>query len=214
VWPFQWRVGISSLCGFFIFYLFTPVLLVAQGPVVAGQFGMTLAIANGIQNVTTAWLNSQAPHFGQLVAAGRYGDLNAAFARTLRRSTSVALLGALSAVTGLIVAMRFAPALASRLLPSFPFALLMISALVNHVIFGIAVYLRAHRKEPLLVLSVIGAAAMSIIVPWTAHVGNTTTVAASYLGLNVVGFAAGLVIWGACRRRWHQARPALASDRV
>jgi hypothetical protein len=203
VWPFQWRIGVSAVSGFFIFYLFTPVLLVTHGPVVAGQFGMTLAVANGIQGVTTGWLNSQAPYFGALIAVANYSALDSSFARTFRRSTLLALFGFGSAVAVLAIATRQAPAFAARLLPVVPFAVLMTSALVNHVSFALATYLRAHRKEPLVFLSLAGAVLMSIAVPWSAYTGSAIRVAGSYLALNLLGLCVACAVFVSCRRRWH-----------
>ena len=203
VWPFQWRIGLSAVSGFFLSYIFTPVLLVTHGPVVAGQFGMTLAIAYGIQNVTTAWLNSQAPHFGALIAAGKFKDLDSAFARTFWRSTLLAAAGVATVELVLAIASGHFPSLATRLLPLAPFSLLMLSALINHVVFGLAIYLRAHRREPFVWVSFAGAVLMSLAVPWAAQTGTATKVASSYLALNLLGFVVAYAVFVSCRRRWH-----------
>lgn len=39
--PFQWRIALSWVSGYFIFNFFTPVLFKFQGPILAGQMGMT-----------------------------------------------------------------------------------------------------------------------------------------------------------------------------
>ncbi len=43
VWPFQWKIAVSWFCGYFIFWLFNPVLFAYRGPVEAGQMGMSLS---------------------------------------------------------------------------------------------------------------------------------------------------------------------------
>jgi hypothetical protein len=204
VWPFQWRVGVSIICGFLIYYLFAPVLLAVQGPVIAGRFGMSLALAAGVQNATSAWVNSQAPHYGELVAAGRYHLLDIEFAKTFRRSTLLALSGAASILVGAIGLSVIAPGLAARLLPPFPLGLLMAAALVNHAVFALSVYLRAHRRDPLLVPSLIGAIAMSVGIVWAARSGSPTVVAGMYFVFTLVGLAMAVAIFASCRRRWHR----------
>ena len=92
VWPFQWRIGVSALSGYLIFQFFTPLMFVIKGPTAAGQFGMTLALTNGLLTVTTAWLSSQAPLFGQLVATRSYDQLDRAFVRSLRSSILLVLV--------------------------------------------------------------------------------------------------------------------------
>ena len=113
VWPFQWRIGLSVLAGFLIYQLFAPTLLATQGAEVAGRFGMTVAVTNGLLSVTTGWLNSQAPHFGGLVAASDYATLDRDFWRTFRRSSVLAATGAVTLVCGLMLGQSFAPRLAS-----------------------------------------------------------------------------------------------------
>ncbi len=70
VWPMQWRLGMSSVAGYFGFSLFTPVLFHAHGAKVAGQMGMTWALLTAMQMGSLAWLRTRAPKFGSLVAQG------------------------------------------------------------------------------------------------------------------------------------------------
>src|SRR5436305_163479 len=56
VWPFQWRIAVSWFCGYFIFWLFNPVLFAFRGPVEAGQMGMSLSLANAIQAISVSWV--------------------------------------------------------------------------------------------------------------------------------------------------------------
>ena len=71
VWPFQWRIAVSWLCGYFIYQLFNPILFAYRGAVAAGQMGMSLSLANALQAVAISWLNTKAAPFGSLVARHR-----------------------------------------------------------------------------------------------------------------------------------------------
>src|ERR1035437_3767717 len=51
VWPFQWRIAVSWLSGYFIFQLFNPVLFRTRGPVEAGRMGMSLYLCTALLNV-------------------------------------------------------------------------------------------------------------------------------------------------------------------
>ena len=42
IFPYQWRIALSWVSGYFIFQLFNPVLFATEGAKVAGQMGMTL----------------------------------------------------------------------------------------------------------------------------------------------------------------------------
>lgn len=48
IFPYQWKIAISWISGYFIFQTFTPVLFATEGAIVAGQMGMTLQALNAI----------------------------------------------------------------------------------------------------------------------------------------------------------------------
>jgi hypothetical protein len=172
---------------------------------------MTLAITSGLMIATTAWLNSQAPLYGRLIARGEYDELNREFARAVRSSFAVVLLAALVLVSAVALLGRHAHPLSARLLPTVPFALLTASTVLNHLIFALAVYLRAHRKEPLLATSVFGAVVTALTLYGTARFASVTWVAASYLFLTLLGGLITLSIFLSRSRSWHAPNYAVAA---
>jgi hypothetical protein len=204
IWPFQWRIAISWLAGYFIFQLFNPVLFAYQGPVAAGQMGMSLSIATSIGAVAIAWMNTKASPFGNLVARGEIAALDALFFRTLWQSTLLLATGATAFFLILLAAGRSFPQFAVRVLPPWAFLFLLLTTIVNHIVFSEALYLRAHKREPFLVQAVTVAIFLSC----------TTLLLGKYLGANavavgyfIVGGIFGL-IWGTYifitkRREWH-----------
>src|SRR5579872_4221130 len=79
VWPFQWRIAVSWFCGYFIFWLFNPVLFAYRGPVEAGQMGMSLSLANAILNIAISWISTKSAPFGTLIARKEYQQLDRIF---------------------------------------------------------------------------------------------------------------------------------------
>ena len=71
IFPFQWKIALSWVSGYFIFQLFNPVLFATEGPVVAGQMGMTLIALNAIQAFSMSWLNTKVPLYSNLIAKKR-----------------------------------------------------------------------------------------------------------------------------------------------
>jgi hypothetical protein len=203
VWPFQWRIGVSAMSGYLIFQFFTPLMFALRGPAIAGQFGMTLTLTNGLLTVTTAWLNSLAPRFGTLIATRSYDRLNQEFVRSVRSSFLVVLVIGAAMSAGLLVLVRVQSPLAQRLLPPGAFAFFVAATVINHLVFAMAIYLRAHRREPLLVSSVAGALITPIVVSYAARYGSTTAIAASYLVLTTIGLGVTIAIFVSRSRAWH-----------
>lgn len=162
IWPFQMKIAVSSLCGFFIFQFFTPVIFAYRGVVEAGQIGMSINIANAVANIAMAWMNSKAPRFGGLIAKKDYVALDAVFFSTLWRS--LAILVFLSSVLCIInyglheTGMKFA----TRFLDPGTFVLLMLATIMNYISYAQAAYLRAHKEDPFLAVSIVCAVMIGI----------------------------------------------------
>src|ERR1700722_1285744 len=89
VWPFQWRIAISWISGYFVFQTFNPFLFAFKGPVAAGKMGMSLSFANSLMAIAMAWVSTKAAPFGTLIAQKQYLQLDALFFKALRHSTLV-----------------------------------------------------------------------------------------------------------------------------
>ena len=157
VWPFQWRIAVSWFCGYFIFWLFNPVLFAYRGPVEAGRMGMSLSLANAIMNIAVSWVSTKSAPFGMLIARKQYQQLDRTFFRALWQSSAVSLTGALTAWLGAIFLNLQHIRFAQRLLDPASIALLMIYMIANVLVFAEAYYLRAHKQEVFFINSLVGA---------------------------------------------------------
>jgi len=207
IWPFQWRIAISWLCGYFITQLFSPVLFAFQGPVVAGRMGMSLSIASGIGAVSLSWMMTKASPFGAMVARSQFAELDKLFFRTLLQSTILLTAGVIGFFFVLLIAGHNYPKFAMRVLPPWAFALLLLGTIVNHVVCSLALYLRAHKQEPFLMQAVISAIIIGCL---TFLLGKYYGANAVVVGLFVQGVLFGLpyaiYIFVTKKREWHNAR--------
>ncbi|MEY3881520.1 MAG: hypothetical protein RIQ94_2316 [Pseudomonadota bacterium] len=147
IWPFQWRVALSWLSGYLMLQLFVPILFSASGPIAAGKMGLSLSITLSILSVSIAWVNTKAPLFGNLVALKKYDQLDTVFFIALRQSTFVIILGALCVFLINSFLIYTNNPLTDRLLPILPFLLLLLSTIINNVVFAESIYLRAFKDE-------------------------------------------------------------------
>ena len=157
VWPFQWRIAISWICGYFIFQLFNPILFAYWGPIAAGQMGMSLNISNALLAISIAWVNTKAAPFGAMIARKEYIKLDHIFFRTLTQSLVVCVLGALVVWNSVLYLNLEQSRFAHRVLGPLPFGMLLLAIIVNHIVTSEAIYLRAHKQEKFLLNSVLGA---------------------------------------------------------
>lgn len=203
IWPFQWRIALSWMSGYLIFQLFNPILFATHGPVVAGQMGMSLQIIGAMNGAAMAWITTKAPTFGRLVATGQTKALDALFARGLAQSFGFLLLVVVSVWLFLLYLSTTASPYAARVLSPPLFFLLGLVCLANHVVFAQAAYLRAHKQEPFMVLSVLNGIVTAILVillvPPFAAAGAVYSYTATAV---LIGLGGGTIVYFRKRSEW------------
>jgi hypothetical protein len=198
VWPFQWKIGLSALNGFLVFQAINPIVLAEQGPTVAGQFGFSLAIMNMVLMVTTVWPISKAAHYGNLISTKQFDTLRHGFWQVTLPSSLLALCAALgiSIVLGCLTILKI-PHL-DRLADWLTTSTLLAAAVVHHIVHCCAVVLRAERREPLLLINIIGGI-LTVFALWlSARFGNPHAIAATNLCCTLAGL---LLVYFIFRRR-------------
>lgn len=204
VWPFQWRIAISYLSGYFIFQLFIPVLFAYWGSAAAGQMGMALSISNALLAISISWVTTKAAPFGTMVARKEYSKLDQTFFRVLGQSTAVSALNALLVWCSVVFMNERCLPFAHRMLAPMPFGILLLSMLVNHVVFSEALYLRAHKQEKFLVPSVVGACLIATSTLLLGRRFGAMGMVSGYFFLNLfIGLGFGTYIFFKYRRLWH-----------
>ena len=187
IWPFQIRLAISWIAGYCLFTLAGPVVFRIKGPVIAGQFGLTLMIVQAIVTFGVAIVKTKAPEFGRLIKLGSMAELVRKY-RIARRTMLIFVWASVISVGFAVIELnRWNVHGMARLLPPTEFLILLSSAVLNSLSHAQGVFLRAFRQEPYLRLSVtIGL----IAIPATflsATYGSMTTVTLSYLLITGVG---------------------------
>ena len=159
IFPYQWRIALSWISGYFIFQLFNPVLFAVEGAKVAGQMGMTLAALNGLQAMTMSWINTKVPQMSGYIELRNYAALDDLFYRTKKQMTFVGtmvivlfvlVIYLLQSYNIVFLGMR----IGDRFLPILPMLGMAWASWTMIPINCWAVYLRCHKKEPLLANSV------------------------------------------------------------
>ncbi len=209
VFPFQWRISLSWLSGYFIFQLANPVLFRYHGAIEAGRMGMTMRIVDSITALAFAWVSTKSAPFGTLIAKKDYCALDASFRGAALQSVAVAAAGSI-AFAALYGLMRGADiSLAERLVEPLAMYCLLANGIINCVIFALAVYLRAHKQEPFLLNSLVGAIMVPCILYFLGRPYGSVGVAVGLLlGGLFVGLPFAAWVFAAKRRAWHSSSDA------
>lgn len=161
IFPYQWRIALSWVSGYFIFQLFNPVLFATEGAVLAGQMGMTLQALNAIQSLSLSWQNTKVPLYSKLIALKDYVELDSVFNKTMKQMVGIcsSLLVACFLFIWLLRVSEFqlnGNVLEDRFLGFLPMLLMAIPIFTQQFVGSWATYLRCHKKEPFLINSTVG----------------------------------------------------------
>lgn len=203
IWPMQWRIAISWISGYFINQVFVPILFYYHNPVVAGQMGMSLSISSMIVFIGQAWITTKAPTIGKIVAIKDWRLLDKTFYRLCVESCTVVFITSLGFIFIVNTFHHYPPF--HRLLPPIQILFLCASAMITHIINCFAQYLRSHKQEPFMVLSVIGAMLIASSAWFFGKYYDSESMVISVLIINLIyGLPSALWLWNKKKKLWHQ----------
>lgn len=208
VWPMQWRLALGGVFHYFSYNLFTPVMFYYHGPEVAGRMGMTCALVTALQAATLAWVQTRVPRMGMLISQRRFNDLDQLYRRIAIISLVLVALGG-AALWAMVYALNhFQSPFSERLLPPGPVALLLLATIIYQLPHCQAFYLRAHKREVLLIPSILtGAAIGTLVWMWGCSPYGPMGATAAYLAVVVLfTLPCHTYLWIRYRRRWHEKR--------
>jgi len=166
VFPLQWRIALSWVSGYFIFQTFTPFLFAHQGALEAGRAGLALAACTAILGLGMSWVNATAPRMSAAIARGDRAELNKIFSIAVLRSLGFTALALALLIGAVAVFQHEGLHFALRIADASTLVWLGLATLTNCAIGAMAIYLRCHKEEPLLMSSVVMAIVTMAAVSW------------------------------------------------
>ncbi len=186
LWPVQWRFALAGIGSVVTYGLLVPVVYHFHGPEEAGRMGFTWVLVQAVITTSSAWLNTRVPQFGILAAARDRASLDKLALRTGTYTFVIGIAGSVSLLSALTIVQAVAPSVASRMLGLVPTALLLTGGIAANVIGVMSIYMRAHKQEPMLIVSLLGAAAMlSCFIVMGKYFGSLG-VASGYLSVMTI----------------------------
>jgi len=159
--PLIGRYAISWISGYFIFSIFTPIAFHYYGVVEAGQIGFSIAICTAIFGIANIWMTIITPKINMYVAHKDYETLNIIFKKHLISALITYILGIITLFI-LVIYLKDILPFANRLVSPFSLSIIAIGWLLQIVINSLAIYIRAHKEEPLMIPSFLTGVYISI----------------------------------------------------
>lgn len=202
--PYQWRVAVSWMSGYLIFQLFNPILFATQGAIIAGQMGMTMAIIQGVYTIANAWFKTKVPIFSIMVAQKKIIELNTFFYVTLKQSLVALLSGFVLLISMLFFLSYQSLSITNRFLPFLPMSFLIGSSFLQIILDAMATYLRCHKKEPFLILSIVTGILTSLTIYIVSKPYGVLGMTSGYFIILLLGTIWGYRIFNLKKYEWHE----------
>jgi len=192
IFPYQWKIALSWISGYFIFQMFNPVLFATEGPEVAGQMGMSLAALTGLSTLSISWITTKIPLFSNLIAVQNFNKLKTEFNRAFKQSLFVNLLLLLLFIVFVAILKYFKIKLGlilvgNRFIDFLPLTLMVVATLINQITSSWALYLRCFKKEPYLVNSIVGAILTTVSTFYFGHKYGLIGITGGYFFITIIG---------------------------
>jgi O-antigen/teichoic acid export membrane protein len=203
IYPFQWRIAVSWVSGYLVFQLLTPVLFATQGSVAAGRMGMSMQIFSALSSVAVIFVSARVPAYARLVAENSRTKLDGLFTSSVLQSFAALGLALLLVFAALVFLEVTHSQVMLRIL-SFPQLLLLAAAaLASHAVYAEAIYLRAHKQEPFMKLSVLNGALITAAALLTVPTFGLWAAVVSYSAVTIfVSLPIGTYIFVQSRRSY------------
>lgn len=188
-WPefsaLMWRYALSWCSGYFALNVYTPISFYVYGSEAAGRVGLSMAMWTAGFSIASCWMTAKVPQLNMLIERKEWHNLDNQFQKCFARSAVTMVVGGIAFLAA-YAALADKITVFQRILGLSGMTILFLCWLGQLCINNWAIYLRAHKKEPLVKFSIINSMAVFAMTLICAHV-----VSVDYL---FSGFLAGIII--------------------
>ena len=159
----QWRYALSWISGFFIFFLYVPMVNKYEGLILAGQLGLSLSLIKSINGISYSWIASKIPKFNILVAQKKDEELMNLFISSFWQGVFNFIFFSIIFILLMLILNNY-NFYSDRFLNIELTIYLILTQLAQLIIGFLAAYLRSHKTEPFYYLSILNAVLVSVAV--------------------------------------------------
>lgn len=170
---------------------------------------MTLAALNAIQAFSMSWRNTKVPLYSNLIAQKQYLELDVLFNKTIKQM-SLVCIGLIAVYYLFLIFLKVTDigfngnSLFDRFLGFGPTLLLSIPIVLNQFVNSWATYLRCHKKEPFLFISVISGILCMFSTLILGNLYGLYGIVIGYCGIQLIPFPWSHNIFITKKKEWHE----------
>jgi len=197
-----WKYAISWVSGYFVFQIYTPLTFQYYGVIEAGKVGISMALWTAIFSLSNVWIYAVTPKLNMHVSKKEWQQLDKTFFKNLGMSSMTFLMGVM-VVFGIMIVFNEKLYILDRFVSMTAMICLAGCWLLQIMINSLAVYLRAHKEEPLVWVSLISAIYIAITTLLCARYLSTDYLFLGYLSSFIFCGTWTVYIFLNRRKKWH-----------
>lgn len=207
-----WRYALSWSSGYLIFSLYTPLAFQFHGSVDAGKVGITITLVTAMFSLSNSWFNANTPKLAILVAKKDWKALDSSFLKNLIMTLATYILGILTLVIMIAILSGrwpFFDKIKSRFLGPIPLIMLIACWFFQIIVNSMAVYMRVHKEEPMMMASIVTGIIVSVSTFLSAKYLPTSMFFVGFLGSFAVSLPWTVLLFFRKRRVWQSPPEAV-----
>ena len=200
--PLLIRYAVSWISGYFAQQIYSPLAFSNFGAASAGLVGYSLSIISAIYSVANVWNILAVPQYNMEVEKKEWKQMDLLLKRNLILSLSTYTLGILALFIVSFIPF-FKHLIWAHLLSPYAIAMLAVNYFLSIIIYVLATYLRAHKEEPYMIVSVCSGSIGTVLTFVITHFLGVQFMFLGLLLANVISLPMSIYIWKMCKKKWH-----------
>ena len=176
IFPTQWRMSISWICGYISFSLVNLFIFKSLGSEAIAMYGFSTSLFVGISQLSSSPLLAILPNLSSLYASSQLDERYILFKKSLLQAIAIYSGSSIILILALFTLSSNTSILDGRILSFWNLSILAFSYLLYLVFSCLGLYLRTTGSEPLLRVSLLTAAATSALCYIGSNISLNTTV--------------------------------------
>jgi len=197
-----WRYAISWSSGYFIVQIYTPLTFMFHGSIEAGKVGISTALATAMYSIANVWIYVSTPKQNMYASRKEWKLMDKLLVKSILLSVCTFLIGMIFVIIILDFYSNTFNIL-KRFLGIISLTTLLSAWLIQLIISGLTIYLRAHKQEPLVWVVLMGGIFILVSTFILSKFYSIDNIFLGFLAESLLLLPATYFIFIRKRKKWH-----------
>lgn len=179
------KFALSYVGGYIGFNSIVPIIYAFVSPADAGRVGLSLALFSAVTLVASSFVTAKNASLANLIATNQFKELNIKFKQFFFLSLAAAVFLSFAIFALISVLNTFGYNFSARLMEVPVLISIAFAACANTAIYAMAIYVRSHKVEPFVAVSIV-TAIMTLIIATLGANHSSTWAVSGYVGIVLV----------------------------